>query len=66
MDEFGRVCELETSGNQPAFAHKMEAMIRSGLDITPIITHRFSFDDFQKGFDAMVSGQSGKVILSLG
>ncbi|MEI6874264.1 MAG: L-threonine 3-dehydrogenase [Spirochaetota bacterium] len=45
--------------------YKMEAMIRSGLDITPIITHRFSFDEFQKGFDVMVSGQSGKVILSL-
>jgi len=45
--------------------YKMEAMIRSGLDISPIITHRFKFDDFQKGFDAMVSGQSGKVVLSL-
>ncbi len=45
--------------------YKMEAMIRSGLDITPIITHRFSFDDFQKGFDAMIGGESGKVVLSL-
>jgi len=44
--------------------YKMEAMIRSGLDISPIITHRFAFDDFQKGFDAMVSGESGKVVLS--
>jgi threonine 3-dehydrogenase len=44
--------------------YKMEAMIRSGLDITPIITHRYKFDDFQKGFDAMVSGESGKVVLS--
>ncbi|HEL9972549.1 TPA: L-threonine 3-dehydrogenase, partial [Klebsiella pneumoniae] len=33
-------------------------------DLSPIITHRFSIDDFQKGFDAMRSGQSGKVILS--
>jgi len=40
-------------------------MIRSGLDIAPVITHRFSFDDFQKGFDAMLSGESGKVVLSL-
>ncbi|MCP5750500.1 hypothetical protein NL359_35845, partial [Klebsiella pneumoniae] len=31
---------------------------------SPIITHRFSIDDFQKGFDSMRSGQSGKVILS--
>ena len=45
--------------------YKMEAMIRSGLDISPIITHRFAFDDFQKGFDAMISGESGKVVLSL-
>jgi threonine 3-dehydrogenase len=45
--------------------YKMEAMIRSHLDIEPVISHRFAFDDFQKGFDAMLSGESGKVILSL-
>jgi len=45
--------------------YKMQTMLLSGLDITPIITHRFSFDDFQKGFDAMLSGSSGKVILNL-
>jgi threonine 3-dehydrogenase len=45
--------------------YKMEAMIRSHLDIGAVITHRFAFDDFQKGFDAMLSGESGKVVLSL-
>ncbi|MCX7024689.1 MAG: L-threonine 3-dehydrogenase [Spirochaetes bacterium] len=45
--------------------YKMQAMILSGLDIGPVITHRFPFDDFQKGFDAMLSGESGKVVLSL-
>jgi threonine 3-dehydrogenase len=45
--------------------YKMEAMIRSHLDISAVITHRFPFDDFQKGFDAMLSGESGKVVLSL-
>lgn len=45
--------------------YKMQTMLLSGLDIAPVITHRFAFDDFQKGFDAMISGQSGKVILSL-
>jgi threonine 3-dehydrogenase len=45
--------------------YKMEAMIRSHLDISLVITHRFAFDDFQKGFDAMLSGESGKVVLSL-
>jgi len=44
----------------------MAAMIQSGLDITPVIIHRFGIDDFQKGFDAMRSGQSGKVILDWG
>lgn len=44
--------------------YKMAALIQSGLDLSPNITHRFSIDDFQKGFDAMRSGQSGKVILS--
>jgi threonine 3-dehydrogenase len=45
--------------------YKMQTMLRSGLDIAPIITHRYSFDEFQQGFDAMLSGQSGKVVLSL-
>ena len=45
--------------------YKMEAMIRSHLDIGPVITHRFVFDDFQKGFDAMLSGESGKGDLEL-
>ncbi|PKL06097.1 MAG: L-threonine 3-dehydrogenase [Spirochaetae bacterium HGW-Spirochaetae-9] len=45
--------------------YKMQAMLRSGLDISPVITHRFAFDDFEKGFAAMLSGESGKVVLSL-
>ena len=45
--------------------YKMQAMALSGLDVTPVITHHFKFDDFQKGFDAMISGNSGKVILEL-
>ncbi len=45
--------------------YKMSVMIESGLDISPVITHRFAFDDFQKGFDAMISGQTGKVVLDL-
>jgi threonine 3-dehydrogenase len=44
--------------------YKMTVMIQSGLDITPVITHRFHYSEFQKGFDAMLSGQSGKVILN--
>ena len=43
--------------------YKMVAMLQSGLDISPIVTHHFPIDDFQEGFDAMLSGQSGKVIL---
>ncbi len=44
--------------------YKMASLIQSGLDISPIITHHYHIDDFQAGFDAMRSGQSGKVILS--
>ena len=44
--------------------YKMTVMLQSGLDISPVITHRFSADDFQKGFDVMLSGQSGKVVLT--
>ena len=43
--------------------YKMSVMLESGLDIRPVITHRFHFTDFEKGFEAMLSGQSGKVIL---
>ncbi|SBS33996.1 L-threonine 3-dehydrogenase [Marinomonas aquimarina] len=43
--------------------YKMIAMLQSGLNISPIITHHFDIHDFQKGFDAMLSGESGKVIL---
>ncbi len=43
--------------------YKMSSMLQAGLDISSIITHRFKVDDFQKGFDAMRSGNSGKVIL---
>lgn len=44
--------------------YKMAALIQSGLDLTPLITHHFPIDEFQKGFDAMRSGHSGKVILN--
>ena len=43
--------------------YKMTVMLQSGLDIRPIVTHRFHYTEFQKGFDVMMSGQSGKVIL---
>jgi threonine 3-dehydrogenase len=43
--------------------YKMSVMLDSGMDIAPIITHRFPYDQFQLGFDAMVSGETGKVIL---
>ena len=43
--------------------YKMTVMLESGLDIRPVITHRFHFTEFEKGFEAMKSGESGKVIL---
>ncbi len=43
--------------------YKMASLLQSGLDLSPIITHRYPVDDFQRGFDTMASGQSGKVIL---
>ncbi|MGD0891584.1 MAG: L-threonine 3-dehydrogenase [Terracidiphilus sp.] len=43
--------------------YKMSVLLDSGVDISPVITHRFSYADFQKGFDAMISGQAGKVVL---
>ncbi|MCA9064623.1 MAG: L-threonine 3-dehydrogenase, partial [Planctomycetaceae bacterium] len=43
--------------------YKMTVMLQSGLDISPVITHRLNYRDFEDGFHAMQSGQSGKVIL---
>jgi threonine 3-dehydrogenase len=43
--------------------YMMTSMIQSGLDIAPVITHRFHYTDFMAGFEAMRSGNSGKVIL---
>jgi threonine 3-dehydrogenase len=44
--------------------YKMTVMLQSGLDIHPVITHRFHYTEFEKGFAAMISGQAAKVILS--
>jgi threonine 3-dehydrogenase len=44
--------------------YKMTVMLQSGLDITPVITHRFPYTEFERGFEAMLSGNSGKVVLS--
>ena len=43
--------------------YKMSTMLQAGLDISGIITHHFDIKDYRKGFEAMISGQSGKVIL---
>jgi threonine 3-dehydrogenase len=43
--------------------YKMTVMIQSGLDISPVITHRLHYTDFEEGFAVMRSGQSGKVVL---
>ena len=45
--------------------YKMQTMLQSGLDISPVLTHKFPFEEFQKGFDVILSGNSGKVILEL-
>ena len=43
--------------------HQMSYMVQAGLDLTPVITHRFHYTEFEQGFAAMNSGKSGKVIL---
>jgi threonine 3-dehydrogenase len=43
--------------------YKMSVMLDSGLDISRVITHRYRYDEFEKGFEAMRSGKAGKVIL---
>jgi len=43
--------------------YKMTSMIQTGLDISPVITHRFHYTEYQKAFEVMRSGQSGKVVM---
>ena len=43
--------------------YQMTVMVQSGLDISPVITHRFSYDEFEPAFQAAASGNSGKVLL---
>jgi threonine 3-dehydrogenase len=44
--------------------YKMTVMLQSGLDISPVITHRFPYQEYEKAFEIMASGNSGKVILN--
>jgi threonine 3-dehydrogenase len=44
--------------------YKMRVMLQSGLNIAPVITHRFHYSEFEKGFEVMMSGNSGKVVLN--
>jgi threonine 3-dehydrogenase len=44
--------------------YKMTVMLESGLDINPVITHRYHYTEFEKGFEAMLKGNCGKVILN--
>jgi len=43
--------------------YKMSSMLQSGLDISPVITHRLPIEEYRLGFETMASGQSGKVVL---
>ena len=61
---FGRGLTLQgIYGRKMDNWHQMAYMVQGGLDLTPVITHRFHYTEFQKGFDAMISGNSGKVVL---
>jgi len=44
--------------------YKMTVMLQSGLNIKPVITHRFHYTEFERGFEVMLSGKSGKVVLN--
>jgi threonine 3-dehydrogenase len=43
--------------------YKMNVMLESGLDIKPVITHHFPYGEFRKGFEVMMTGNSGRVVL---
>ena len=68
MDMNGIICKGLTLqgiyGRKMDNWHQMSYMVQGGLDLSPVITHRFHYTQFKEGFDAMNSGRSGKVILS--
>ncbi|WP_200898797.1 L-threonine 3-dehydrogenase [Candidatus Rhodobacter oscarellae] len=43
--------------------YKMIALVQSGLDLSPLITHRIGIDEYEAGFAAMLSGEAGKVVM---
>jgi threonine 3-dehydrogenase len=43
--------------------YKMAAMLQSGLNVTPVLTHHFSADEYEQAFEVMRSGRCGKVVL---
>ena len=45
---------------------KMLGLLKAGLDLSPLITHRLPIDDFEAGFAAMRSGEAGKVVMDWG
>jgi len=45
--------------------YKMQTMLQSGLDVSPVLTHRLAFERFAEGFEAMRSGSCGKVVLKV-
>ena len=42
---------------------KMLGLLKAGLDLTPLITHQYPYDQFREGFEVMKAGKSGKVVL---
>ena len=44
--------------------YQMTVMLHSGLDISPVITHHFAYQDYEEAFQVMESGNSGKIILN--
>lgn len=46
--------------------YKMAALVQSGLDLSPLITHRIGIDDFESGFELMLAGKAGKVVMDWG
>jgi threonine 3-dehydrogenase len=45
--------------------YKMQTMLQTGLDVSPVLTHRIGFEDFRTGFEAMAAGNCGKVVMQL-
>ncbi len=63
MAETGHAKNIANFGTLISFLQEMSNLLDAGVDIKPVITHKYSYEDFEQGFEAIKQGNCGKVVL---